>query len=93
MLLPFVLFVFLYVGSDLLIKSLRAGLQVFALLILFLCVIVHPMWSDKSMQLLCILPIGMLYLSAISMMFVKLCWQCVCWWIWWSVQKRTMCLS
>ena len=36
------------------------------------------MWSVKSLQLLCILPFGMLCLSAISRMFVKLCWQCVC---------------
>ena len=53
-------------------KSLRAGSQVFALLMLSLCVILHTMWSGKSMQLLCILPFGMLCLSAISMMFVKI---------------------
>ena len=41
-------------------KSLRAGSQVFALLMLSLCVILHTMWSGKSLQLLCILPIGML---------------------------------
>ena len=29
------------------------------------------MWSGKSLQLLCILPFGMLCLSAISRMFVK----------------------
>ena len=52
-------------------KSLRAVSQVFALLMLFLCVNVHTMWSVKSMQMLCILPFGMLCLSAISMMFVK----------------------
>ena len=49
-------------------KSLRAGSQVFALLMLFLCVILHTMWSGKSLQLLCILPFGMLCLSATSMM-------------------------
>ena len=43
----------------------------FALLMLFLWVILHTMWSGKSLQLLCILPFGMLCLSAISMMFVK----------------------
>ena len=43
----------------------------FALLMLSLCVILHTMWSGKSMQLLCILPFGMLCLSAISMMIVK----------------------
>ena len=47
-------------------RSLRAGSQVFALLMLFLCVVLH------TMQLLCILPFGMLFLSAISMMFVKI---------------------
>ena len=51
------------------LKSLRAGSQVFALLMLFLCVILHTMWSDKSLQLLCILPFDMLCLSAIRMMF------------------------
>ena len=53
-------------------RSLRAGSHVFALLMLFLCVILHTMSSDKSLQLLCILPFGMLLLSAISMMFVKI---------------------
>ena len=53
-------------------KSLRAGSQVFALLMMFLCVILHTMWSDKSMQLLCIFPFGMVFLSAISMMFKKI---------------------
>ena len=52
-------------------KSLRAGSQVFALLLLFLWVILHTMWSGKSLLLLRILPFGMLCLSAISMMFVK----------------------
>ena len=49
-------------------RSLRAGSQVFALLMLFICVILHAM----SMQLLCILPFGMLCLSAISMMFMNI---------------------
>ena len=53
-------------------RSLRAGSQVFSLLMLFLCVILHTMSSGKSLQLLCILPFGMLCLSAIRMMFVKL---------------------
>ena len=44
----------------------------FALLMLFLCVTLHTMSSGKSLQLLCILPSGMLCLSAISMMFVKI---------------------
>ena len=44
----------------------------FALLILFHCVIVHTMWSSKSLQLLCILPFSMLCLSAISIMFVRI---------------------
>ena len=53
-------------------RSLRAESQVFALLMLFLCVILHTMSSGKSLQLPCILPFGMLCLSAISMMFVKI---------------------
>ena len=44
----------------------------FALLMLFLCVILLTMSSGKSVQLLCILPFGMLCLSAISVMFVKI---------------------
>ena len=52
-------------------KSLRAGSQAFALLMLFVCVILHTIWSGKSLQLLCILPFGMLFLSAISI-FVKI---------------------
>ena len=44
----------------------------FALLMLFLCVILHTMSSGKSLQLLCIFPFGMFCLSAISMMFVKI---------------------
>ena len=81
------LFVFLYVGSYLLFKSLRAGSQVFALL-MFLCVILHTMWSGKSLQM----PFGVLCLSASNMMFVKLCWQCVCWWVWWSERKSGLCV-
>ena len=53
-------------------RSLRAGSQVFALLMLFRCVILHTMFSGKSLQLLCILPFGMLCLSTISMMYVKI---------------------
>ena len=53
-------------------RSLRAGSQVFALLMLFLCVIVHTMSLGRTLQLLCILPFGMLCLSAISVMFVKI---------------------
>ena len=30
-------------------RSLTAGAQVFSLLMLFLCVIVHTMWSGKSL--------------------------------------------
>ena len=53
-------------------KSLRAGSQMFAVFMLFLCVILHTMWSGKSLQLLCILPFGMVCLSVISMMLVKI---------------------
>ena len=45
-------------------RSLRAGSQVFALLMLFLCVILHTMSSGKSLQLRCIFLFGMLCLSA-----------------------------
>ena len=50
---------------------LEAGSQVFALHMLFVCVILHTMLSGKSLQLLCILPFCMLCLSDISM-FVKI---------------------
>ena len=53
-------------------RSLRAGSEVFALLMLFLSVILHTMSSDKSLQLICILPFGRLCLSAINMMFLKI---------------------
>ena len=53
-------------------RSLRTGSQAFAFLMLFVCVILHTMSSGKSMQLLCIFPLGMLSLSAISMMFVNI---------------------
>ena len=44
----------------------------FALIMLFLCVILHTMWSGKSLQLLCILPLGILWLSVIRIMFAKI---------------------
>ena len=53
-------------------KSLRTGSQVFSLLMLFLCEILHTMWSTKNMQFLCIWFFGMLCLSAISIMLVKI---------------------
>ena len=72
LLLPYVLFVFCISKVISSFKSLRAGSQVFAFLMLFLSVIVHTMWSGKSLQLQCILPFGILCLSAISIMFVKI---------------------
>ena len=74
MLLPYVFFVFCMSEDISSFRSLRAGSQVFALLMLFLCVILHNMPSRKSLQLLCIFPFGMLCLSAISMVFVKCVW-------------------
>ena len=68
-------------------RSLRAGSQVFALLMLFLCVIVHTMWSDERLQLLCILPFGILCLSAIRMILVEILFA-VCM----SEQNWTLCL-
>ena len=53
-------------------RRLRTRSQVFALLMLFLCVILHTMSSGKILQLLCMFPFGILWLSAISMMFVKI---------------------
>ena len=45
-------------------KSLRAGAQVFALIMLFFLVILQIMWSGELFGILC--------LSAIRMMFVKI---------------------
>ena len=53
-------------------RSLKARSQVFALPMLFICVILHTMWSGKTLQFLCILPFGILRLSATRMMFVKI---------------------
>ena len=54
-------------------KNLKAGKQVLDLLMVFLCELLHTMWSGKSLQFLCILPFGVLCLSAISMMIEKNC--------------------
>ena len=51
---PCIGFVYVF-GCPKLSPHLRAGSQVFALLMLFLCAILHTMWSGKSLQLLCIL--------------------------------------
>ena len=51
-------------------RSLRTGSQVFALLMLFLCVILHTISLGKSMQLLCIFRFGMMCLSAISVIIL-----------------------
>ena len=67
---PSIGFVYVFVCLKL-SPRLRAGSQVFALRMLFLCVILHTMWPSRSLQLLFILPFGMLCLSAISM-FIKM---------------------
>ena len=54
MLLRHVLFVLCKLEVISSFRSLRTGSQVFALLMLFLCVILHTMSPAKSMQLLCI---------------------------------------
>ena len=76
---PSICFVFMFCMSEVIssFKSLTAGSQVFSLLMLFLCVILHTMWSGKSLQLLCILPFGMLCLSAIIGLVV-VCSHVVC---------------
>ena len=62
---------FLYVGSYLLIYEFENWITgVFSSYVV--CVIMHTMSSGKSLQLLCSFPFGMLCLSAISMMFVKI---------------------
>ena len=53
-------------------RSLRDGSQVFALLMLFLCVILPTMRSGNSLQLMCILLFGIFCLYGIRMMFIKI---------------------
>ena len=55
----------LYVGSSLHIKEFQSWITGVS------SHYVVSLWSGKSLQLLCILPFGMVCLSAISMMFVK----------------------
>ena len=49
-----------------------AGSQVYAPLMLFLCMILHTMWLGKSLQLLYTLPFGILCLSVIRMIFMNI---------------------
>ena len=72
-------------------KSLRAGSQVLALRMLFLCVILHSMWSGKSPQLLCILLFGMLCLCAIRMMFCENDIVCVYVGGWCGLNESVVC--
>ena len=51
------------------------GSLAFCALILFLCSIVCLMCSGGSLHVECILPFGMLYLSAWRMMFVKMVFE------------------
>lgn len=55
-----------------LFSAVRAGSQVFALLMLFLCVILHTMSSGKRRQLSRIFPLGMLCLSADNRMLINI---------------------
>ena len=57
---------FLYVGSYLLFYEFECSTRM-----LSLCVILHTMWSGKSLQMLGILPFGMLCFYSINMRFVK----------------------
>ena len=64
-------------------RRLRAGLQVFVLLMLFLCMILQTMCSGKSLQLLCILPFGMFVKIILAVCMLVRILQ--------SEQKRTLC--
>ena len=72
MLLPYVLFVFLYVGSYLLIYEFESWITGVCSPYVISLSDFHTMSSGKSLQLLCILPFGIFCLSTISMMFVKI---------------------
>ena len=54
------------------LRGLRAGSQGFALLMLSLCVILHTMCSGNNLEVLGILPFGMLCLSASRIILVKI---------------------
>ena len=70
---PFkVLFMFLYVGSYLLVHEFESWITGVCSPYVVLCVILHTMWTGKRLKLLCILPFNMLCLSAISMMCVNI---------------------
>ena len=56
-------------------KSLRAGSHVFALLMLFIFVILYTMWSGNSLHLLSNLPFSILCLTAIRMMRGYAVWR------------------
>ena len=74
------------------LRGLRAGSQGFALLMLSLCVILHTMCSGNNLEVLSILPFGMLCLSASRILVKILLAVCmssgmvVC-------EKLTLCLS
>ena len=72
MLLPYVLFVLLYVENYLLIWEFESWITgVCSPYVISLCDFTYYVFGQE-LQLLCILPFGMLCLSAISMMFVKI---------------------
>ena len=54
------------------LRGLRAGSQGFALLMLSLCMILHTMCSGNNLEVLDILPFGMLSLSASRIILVKI---------------------
>ena len=89
MLFPYGLFVFCV--SEVISSFRRTGSQVFSFL-MFLCVILHTMSSGRSLQLLCILPLGMLCLSAISMMFVKILLAVCIFWGYSNLSESRVCL-
>ena len=60
---------FLFVGSYLLIWEFESWITGVCSPYVVSFVILHTIWSGKSIQLLCILPFGMLCLSAIRLMF------------------------
>ena len=69
MLLPYVFFVFLYVGSYLLIYEFESWITgVCSPYVISLCDFAYYVFGQE----LCILPFGMFCLSAICMMFVKI---------------------
>ena len=72
LIVPFIGFVYVFVCRTLLLMLQFESWITCVCSPYVFCVCLHTMWSGESLQLLCILPFGILCLSAISMRFVQI---------------------